>query len=666
MPALVAMLEQMANGNLNTRLEISSHDEAGRIARLATQIQSGLQTLLADMKRMSAEHEAGDIDVRMDETKFEGAYREMVSGINQMVAGHIAVKKKAMACVKEFGEGNFDAQLEVFPGKKRFINDTVEQVRANIKAFIGEMNHMSAEHDAGDIDVRMDEAKFQGAYRSMAAGVNNMVAGHIAVKKKAMACVKEFGEGNFDAQLEVFPGKKRFINDTIEQVRANIKAFIGEMNHMSAEHDTGDIDVRMDEAKFQGAYRSMAAGVNSMVAGHIAVKKKAMACIKEFGEGNMEAPLELFPGKKRFINDTIEQMRANIKALIVDTDMLAQASVEGRLDARANANAHRGDFRKIVEGINKTLDGMAGPVKEVMRVMESLAVGNLTSLVEGQYAGDFDQLKRSVNTSVDQLAQTIRQVSEAIEEISSALSQVNSASQTLSQNATEQAASLEQTTSSMEEMSVSIAQNTDNAVVTDGIATQSAKDAMRGGDAVDETVKAMRAIADKIGIIDDIAYRTDLLALNAAIEAARAGEHGKGFAVVAAEVRKLAERSQIAAQEISGLAASSVQTAEQAGQLLSEMLPSINRTADLVREITAASNEQSIGTNQINEAMNQLNLTTQQTASASEELAATAQTVAEQAELLRNLMSQFELRESHGNAMRDTMALMRSGGRSYA
>ncbi|WP_199179904.1 HAMP domain-containing protein, partial [Chromobacterium sinusclupearum] len=206
MPALVAMLEQMANGNLNTRLEISSHDEAGRIARLATQIQSGLQTLLADMKRMSAEHEAGDIDVRMDETKFEGAYREMVSGINQMVAGHIAVKKKAMACVKEFGEGNFDAQLEVFPGKKRFINDTVEQVRANIKAFIGEMNHMSAEHDAGDIDVRMDEAKFQGAYRSMAAGVNNMVAGHIAVKKKAMACVKEFGEGNFDAQLEVFPG----------------------------------------------------------------------------------------------------------------------------------------------------------------------------------------------------------------------------------------------------------------------------------------------------------------------------------------------------------------------------------------------------------------------------------------------------------------------------
>ncbi|POZ62269.1 methyl-accepting chemotaxis protein [Chromobacterium alticapitis] len=576
LPAIAAGLEQMAGGNLNMRLDTSGHDEASRIAQLAMQIQTGLQALLADMKSMSAEHEAGDIDVRMDEAKHQGAYLEMVSGINQMVAGHIAVKKKAMACIKEFGEGNFEAQLEVFPGKKRFINDTVEEMRANIKTFIGEMNHMSAEHDAGDIDVRIDESKFKGAYRTMAAGVNNMVAGHIAVKKKAMAC------------------------------------------------------------------------------------------IKEFGEGNMDAPLEVFPGKKRFINDVVEQVRVNIKALVADTDALVQASLDGRLEVRANASAHRGDFRRIVEGINKTLDGMAGPVKEVMRVMEALATGNLTCAVEGQYAGDFDQLKRSVNTSVDQLAQTIRQVSEAIEEISSALNQVNSASQSLSQNATEQAASLEQTTSSMEEMSVSIAQNTENAVVTDGIATQSAKDAIRGGEAVDGTVRAMRAIADKIGIIDDIAYRTDLLALNAAIEAARAGEHGKGFAVVAAEVRKLAERSQIAAQEISGLAAGSVQTAEQAGQLLSEMLPSINQTADLVREITSASNEQSIGTSQINEAMNQLNLTTQQTASASEELAATAQTVAEQAELLRNLMSQFELRESQGYAMRDTLAMMRSGGRSYA
>ncbi len=192
-------------------------------------------------------------------------------------------------------------------------------------------------------------------------------------------------------------------------------------------------------------------------------------------------------------------------------------------------------------------------------------------------------------------------------------------------------------------MSASIAQNTDNAKTTDGIARKSSEDALSGGEAVRTTVAAMKSIAGKISIIDDIAYRTDLLALNAAIEAARAGEHGKGFAVVAAEVRKLAERSQIAAQEIGELAGSSVQTAETAGTLLETMLPSIRKTADLVREITAASEEQSSGTSQISQAMAQLNGVTQQNASSSEQLSATAEEMNSQAEKLKQLMSQFKV-----------------------
>ncbi|MBV8465604.1 MAG: HAMP domain-containing protein, partial [Burkholderiales bacterium] len=685
---LGTLAERIALGELSDRITVDGDMDIARLAHAIDAIQRSLRDFGAEMDRMASEHDAGDIDVVMPEASFTGAYRTMAASVNRMVAGHIAVKKKAMACVKEFGEGNFDAPLEVFPGKKRFINDVVEQVRSNIKDFIADMNHMSAEHDAGDIDVVMDEARFNGAYRTMATGVNKMVAGHIAVKKKAMACVKEFGEGNFDAPLEVFPGKKRFINDTVEQVRSNIKDFIADMNHMSVEHDAGDIDVVMDEARFKGAYRTMATGVNRMVAGHIAVKKKAMACVKAFGEGNFDASLEVFPGKKRFINDTIEQVRANLKALIADAKLLAQAAAEGRLEVRADAEAHRGDFRKIIQGMNDMLDGVVAPLNDVLRVMAALergelgqridadylgaydklkvainttadtcaaimhdigevmgavAAGDLSRTIDRTFPGEFDHIKKAVNTSIDQLAQTIRQVSESVQEISVALGQVNEASQTLSQGATEQAASLEETTAAIEEMSASIQQNTDNAVVTDGIANKSAQDATRGGEAVGATVDAMRAIADKIRIVDDIAYRTDLLALNAAIEAARAGEHGKGFAVVAAEVRKLAERSQIAAQEIGELAGNSVQTAEQAGRLLSDMLPSIRKTADLVREITAASNEQTTGAGQISSAMNQLNQTTQQTAAASEELAATAETVEEQADLLRRLMAQFKL-----------------------
>jgi len=192
-------------------------------------------------------------------------------------------------------------------------------------------------------------------------------------------------------------------------------------------------------------------------------------------------------------------------------------------------------------------------------------------------------------------------------------------------------------------MAASINQNSDNAKVTDGMATKASREASEGGQAVSQTVSAMKQIASKIGIVDDIAYQTNLLALNAAIEAARAGEHGKGFAVVAAEVRKLAERSQIAAQEIGEVATSSVELAEKAGDLLAQMVPNIRKTADLVQEISAASSEQSSGVGQINSAVGQLNQTTQQNASSSEELAATSEEMSSQAEQLQHTMSFFKL-----------------------
>ncbi|WP_409457151.1 methyl-accepting chemotaxis protein [Pseudomonas oryzihabitans] len=216
----------------------------------------------------------------------------------------------------------------------------------------------------------------------------------------------------------------------------------------------------------------------------------------------------------------------------------------------------------------------------------------------------------------------------------------------MSQATTEQAASVEETSSSIEQMSASIAQNTENAKVTDGMAGKASREAAEGGQAVGETLVAMKTIADKIGIVDDIAYQTNLLALNAAIEAARAGEHGKGFAVVAAEVRKLAERSQVAAQEIGTVAKGSVALAERAGTLLDQIVPSIGKTSELVQEIAAASEEQSSGASQINQAMLQLNQITQQNASASEELAATAEEMSGQAEQLQRLMGFFHTGET--------------------
>lgn len=544
----------------------------------------------------------------------------------------------------QMAKGDFNFQLEA--DRQDELGELVQGVRAmqtNVQTLLEEMRYMSEQHDAGEIEVKVNEARFEHDFRKVAVGVNAMVAGHISVKKKAMACVKEFGEGNFDAPLEQFPGKKRFINDIVEEVRANLKGLIAEMDRMAREHEAGDIDVKVDETRFKNDFRKMAKGVNDMVGAHIAVKKMAMACFQEFGKGNTSADIDKLPGKKRFINDAIDQVRANIQKLVEDANTLSAAAVAGRLDVRADVNRHLGDFRKIVQGVNDTLDAIVAPITETRQLMSALESGDLTRNINGDYQGDFRLLKDAVNNTVAKLADTITQVRVAADALSNASGQVSSTAQSLSQSSSEQAASVEESTASIEEMTASISQNAENARVTDGMASKAAKEANEGGTAVKETVDAMKQIAGRIGIIDDIAYQTNLLALNAAIEAARAGDHGKGFAVVAAEVRKLAERSQVAAQEIGQLAESSVGLAEKAGHLLDEIVPSIHKTSDLVQEIASASQEQTSGVAQINGAMNQLSQATQQNASASEELAATAEELGGQAQQLQQMMEFFNL-----------------------
>jgi len=283
------------------------------------------------------------------------------------------------------------------------------------------------------------------------------------------------------------------------------------------------------------------------------------------------------------------------------------------------------------------------PINEAVDVASRISEGDLTVKLESDSKDEVGQLMSAMQNMIGKLTQIIGEVRSAADNLSNAAGQVSATAQSLSQSSSEQAASVEETTSSMEQMSASITQNTENARVTDGMASKAATEAAEGGEAVARTVEDMKSIAGKIGIIDDIAYQTNLLALNAAIEAARAGDHGKGFAVVAAEVRKLAERSQVAAQEIGDLAATSVKQAERAGSLLTEMVPSIRKTSDLVQEIASASAEQSTGVAQINGAMGQLNQATQQNASASEELAATAEELGSQAEQLQQTMTFFQL-----------------------
>jgi len=316
-------------------------------------------------------------------------------------------------------------------------------------------------------------------------------------------------------------------------------------------------------------------------------------------------------------------------------------------DLSVQVETRKNDDTSMLYAIKEMVVTMGASIADVGRVMGAISEGDLTKTIDKPYPGAFGELKDYTNNTVSKLAQVVTEVNGSAEALASASEEVSATAQALSQAASEQAAGVEETSASLEQMTASIAQNTENAKVTDGMASKAAQEANDGGEAVKATVVAMKQIAKKIVIIDDIAYQTNLLALNAAIEAARAGVHGKGFAVVAAEVRKLAERSQVAAQEIGEVATNSVELAERAGKLLSDMVPNIRRTSDLVQEITAASEEQSSGVGQINAAVSQLNQTTQQNASSSEELAATAEEMSGQAEQLQQSMSFFKLDMTH-------------------
>ncbi|MGD0127856.1 MAG: methyl-accepting chemotaxis protein, partial [Terriglobia bacterium] len=518
----------------------------------------------------------------------------------------------------------------------------------------------------GQLSDRGKPEQFQGAFAEIVRGVNTMLD----------AILLPIGEGN-RILAQVSSGK-------IDELIAHT---------YKGDHEKMKQAVNNVGAVLQGLQKEMGRLIEASKEGQLSDRGMLDAILLPIGEGNRilaqisngkidEMIAQTYKGDHEKMKQAVNNVAVVLQGLQKELVRLTEASKQGQLSERGKSEQFQGAYSEIVRGVNGILEAVIIPLKVSAQYVDDISRGSIPSKITDTYNGDFNTIKNNLNTLIgamnevteaaqqiasgnltvtiqersaeDKLMQalssmvagltrTVSDIRTIAGEVSSASQGISTASVQVSNGASAQAASAEEASSSMEEMVSNIKQNADNAQQTDKIANKSAKDAQESGKSVAEAVAAMKEIASKISIIEEIARQTNLLALNAAIEAARAGEHGKGFAVVAAEVRKLAERSQKAAGEINQLSGTTVKVSEKAGEMLEKLVPDIQKTAELVQEISAACKEQDTGAEQINKALQQLEKVIQQNASASEEMASTTEELSGQSDQLVSALGFFHI-----------------------
>ena len=630
-------LDQIASGKIPSPITLERGADFNAVRDSLNTALETIQGPLAGMSRMSAEHDKGDIDARVDTRALKGDFKKVAESVNQMVGSHVAAARKALLLVGEFAaKGRFDKRLEQLPGKKGFLSDAVEEVRARLKGLVAEMSRLTQEHEKGDTAAGGNASALEGEFRTVAEGINRLLASRLEAKQRVveeLADLRERSEVLDDASgvglwQAVLVEADAFHARSVWTWSPEFRRLLG--------YET--------EKEFPNVCRSWSDRLHP---------EDSARTFEAFGN-HLKDPtgkarydvvyrLKVRDGSYRWFRATGGCRHASdtIRACGSLTDIHAQKVAELKMAAEAAQDAR--EDQVAIEALGH---GLA-----------ALAEGDLTYRIETAFAAKTEPLRTSFNTTAEKLEKVLSAVASAADQVSGASAQIASTSHAVASGASQQASSIEQTSSSLESMSTMTKESADNAMQANTLAQTARRAATEGTAVMDqmaETMSKIRASAEStsqiIKDINEIAFQTNLLALNAAVEAARAGEAGRGFAVVAEEVRSLALRSKEAATKTEELIRESMRQAgvgegmsHQAHQKLTEIALGITKASDIVAEISAAAKEQATGIGRVIQAVSQMDTVTQQNAASSEESSAAAEELSSQSQQLVSMVGTFQL-----------------------
>ncbi len=688
---LASNLVQLAQGDLNLELKCREADKYstevrqqfekinGSVASVATVVQG----LRKELGRLIVASREGQLAERGKKDEFQGAFSDIVGGVNEMLDAILLPIGEGNRILAQISSGKIDELIaQTYKGDHEKMKVAVNNVAVVLQGLRKELGRLIVASREGQLAERGKKDEFQGAFSDIVGGVNEMLDAILLPIGEGNRILAQISSGKIDELIaQTYKGDHEKMKVAVNNVAVVLQSLQKEMARLTVASHEGQLSERGNPDQFQGAYAGIVRGVNEMLDAILLPIAEGNRILAQVSAGKIDELItHTYKGDhekmKQAINKVAEVLQVLEKMLIRLTD----AARNGQLAERGHPDTMQGAYADIIRGVNALLDAVIGPLNVSARYVDLISKGDIPAPITDNYNGDFNTIKNNLNTLIEAmnaitqgaeqiangdltvelrercaedklmqalksmvkgLTQTVSEIRTIAGEVASASQSISTASVQVSKGASSQAAAAEEASSSMEEMVSNIKQNADNAQQTDKIANKSARDAQESGKSVLEAVAAMKEIANKISIIEEIARQTNLLALNAAIEAARAGEHGKGFAVVAAEVRKLAERSQKAAGEINQLSASTLRVSEKSGEMLEKLVPDIQRTAELVQEISAASKEQDTGAEQINKALQQLEQVIQQNASAAEEMASTTEELTGQSEQLVGALSFF-------------------------